>query len=276
MTKRGEKKHDSRRYIVIGVIAALAIGGALAISFYFFPQYMVSPQPEDSPLIPEGVEDLEQEDQTSDEQFPQGLRGEQDVEELEERTPGQVIPTAVVVDPRTSTPGSTVAVHGDGFDPEERVTLFFNNTTIETTPQNLITDESGQFDAEITIPPEVESGEHTIAAEDESGNTASMLIDIESQPVTEHPIPQEEPTAEISVTPVSLQEGRFTIAGDGFTPNERIVIMVDDMEVQTEEEVITDEIGNFSVEADLPIEGNGEHIISASDESNQSASTTYP
>ena len=87
-------------------------------------------------------------------------------------------------------------------------------------------------------------------------------------------IPDQPPTATISVTRTAGQIGDVTISGDGFNPDERITIDVNDEELQVEQDVVTDNVGQFSADVVLP-ESDGQYLITATDESNKSASTTY-
>ena len=251
MTK--SDKRDLGKFAAIGVIAlAVIVGGVMAVSFYLEPQDDIGADTNDLPAGPQPA-----------------------FEELEERAPGELIPTAIAVDPQILSAGSRAMVIGDGFGPEEEVTITIGDRTIETTPRRVATDSTGQFEVEIAIPEE-ERGEHAIAAEDESGNTASMLITITAeQDPEQEPIPHEVPTAAISVSRVSEDEEKVTIAGDGFTPNEQVLIAVNDRELPTEEMIITDDAGIFSIEIILPEITEGEYIIAATDESSQSASTVY-
>lgn len=80
---RGDKRNFGR-FAIIGGIAAAVAGIVIAFSFYMSPRGEVEPDIDNSgPSSPEA--------------------GEQ---ELTERTPGRLIPTAITVDPEVSLAGS--------------------------------------------------------------------------------------------------------------------------------------------------------------------------
>jgi hypothetical protein len=261
MAKR--EKLDSRRYVVIGIIAAVAVAGiVIAFSSTLFN-------------VETGTDDSQPD------------AGEQALSP-------PLVPTAISVDPQEALPGDTIMVQGNGFSSGEQVEVALNNIAVETAPQNVVTDNSGQFAVEISLPQQ-EEGEYNVTARDESGNTASTVIILTSEPSqddTSPPvglppvpggsvpdpaqptIPSQPPAATISVTRTAGQIGDVTISGDGFNPDERITIDVNGEELPVGETVRTDDIGQFTVDVILP-EAEGQYLITATDESNKSASTTY-
>mgnify|MGYP006183974335 CR=1 FL=1 len=148
MSKRD--KLDSRKFAIVGIIAAAAVIGLVVVF--------------SSTLF--GVES------GSDSSPPEA--GEQALSP-------PLVPTAISVDPPEALPGDTVVVHGDGFSSEEQVQVDLNNIAVETDPQDVVTDGEGQFSVQVQLPEEDE-GEYNITARDESGNAASTVIILTSEP----------------------------------------------------------------------------------------------
>lgn len=261
MTKR--EKLDSRRYVIVGIIAAVAVAGIfIAFSSGLF-------------TVETGT------DSSQSEAEDQALSP-------------PLVPTAISIDPQEALPGETIMVQGNGFGSGEQIDVALNNIAVETAPSDVVTDNSGQFVAEMSLP-RGEEGEYNITARDESGNSASTVLIMTSEPSqddtsppaglppipgggvpdpSQPTIPSQPPAATISVTHTVGQIGDVTIAGDGFNPDEQITLDVNGEELQVGETVRTDNVGQFSVDVTLP-ETEGQYLITATDESNKSASTTY-
>jgi hypothetical protein len=91
---------------------------------------------------------------------------------------------------------------------------------------------------------------------------------------------QEEEPAALSLRVSSSELGdremkQVAIAGNGFTPNEQVVISIDQRAVEMGEQIMTDDAGTFSADVTLPAEiADDEVTITATDESGKVASDT--
>lgn len=86
---------------------------------------------------------------------------------------------SINVDPETTSPGEEVTIEGDDFGPEETVTIEITDedgNVIDTI--TVVTDDNGDFSVTWTVPQDVTPGTLTIAAADESGNTATAELTI--------------------------------------------------------------------------------------------------
>lgn len=108
--------------------------------------------------------------------------------------------------------GEIVAIRGKAFTPNSPITIKFDSTL--NTIQNITTDPSGSFLAEIRIPLGVAQGSNFISVIDGSGRTASALFDITASGI-------------ISLTPTKGYVGTSVdISGAGFSPNSVVSIQL--------------------------------------------------
>lgn len=110
----------------------------------------------------------------------------------------------------------------------------------------------------------------------------TFAITAEAVPAPEEtaPVPgEEEQGTSIIVSPPSGQVGSLVIVeGTGFEPNQGITMTIDDLELETTmaTPLTTDETGDFpAVAATIPDIEPGEHEISVTDDSGNSADTTF-
>ena len=68
---------------------------------------------------------------------------------------------------------ASVTIVGTGFEPQKTVTITYDGAVQPTVPLSVQTDGSGSFSAIISVPDELAVGNHTIAASDAKGDSAS-------------------------------------------------------------------------------------------------------
>lgn len=96
-------------------------------------------------------------------------------EELSEKAPDQVIPSAISVSPTTVSAGGQATVTGNGFTPGSPITLFLDNSRISE--GKIAADQSGTFSTTVSLP-EIKRGEHNINAQDGSGKAAIAVLSV--------------------------------------------------------------------------------------------------
>jgi hypothetical protein len=90
--------------------------------------------------------------------------------------PEQAFSPGISVTPTPYHEGDRTTTDGSGFNLNQEITIYLNNTRLQTTPEMVVTDSTGTFTAEIIIIPEIEDGDHSITAFDESGRAATTTI----------------------------------------------------------------------------------------------------
>ncbi len=89
-----------------------------------------------------------------------------------------VAPTAsVAVGPNPARPGDTVTVSGDGFGRNQQVTITLGNSVVETEPPTVMTDGTGKFSAQVTLPEDAQQGEeYNVTAADQANRAATITV----------------------------------------------------------------------------------------------------
>jgi hypothetical protein len=91
---------------------------------------------------------------------------------------------SLAVSPTSSTPGAQVTVTGQGFAPNEVVTLALNGQALATSPSTLTTSASGTFSATVTVPATALAGANTLAATGATSRgtaTATLTVNLPVQ-----------------------------------------------------------------------------------------------
>jgi LPXTG-motif cell wall-anchored protein len=93
--------------------------------------------------------------------------------------PSDYVDCLITVDPSTFEAGDTVTVTGTGLEPNFETTIEFNSVTVQV--GTAITDASGSFEVQVTIPADAVDGPHTISAVcDTAGNISSTDVTVSS------------------------------------------------------------------------------------------------
>ena len=79
--------------------------------------------------------------------------------------------------PSTSDAESQVRVEGVGFEPDEKVMVSMQNTSLETEPSEVAADDEGRFSVDATIPA-LPPGQYEVVATGESGSSATRPVTI--------------------------------------------------------------------------------------------------
>lgn len=87
----------------------------------------------------------------------------------------------ITLTPSTSSPTATVQIDGTGFAAEEEITITFDTDPIVTDPVTVTTDVNGSFTCDIVVP-SVAAGNYTVDATDESTNTDSATLAVQTVP----------------------------------------------------------------------------------------------
>ncbi len=144
-----------KKYVAIGIVIAAAVGvgavAVVAISSMEGEDGFVEPgtdipgeNPGGTPALPDTQPD--EQEPIPNEQEPV-IDGEASLQAL----------------PDSGSVGEQVVVEGAGFASNDAIVVFIDNQVVETEPDLVVADSSGEFSATITIP-EVEGGEYDMEA----------------------------------------------------------------------------------------------------------------
>jgi len=149
----------------------------------------------------------------------------------------------ITLSPDTALEGDTITVDGTGFGAEKAVTLYLDGEELTTSPSDVETDENGSFTCTFKVPDGTTTGDHTVKAEDEDGNSAEDTLTIGPS---------------ITISPTSGPSGTIvTITGRGFTGTgieggEYINITIDDTECPLIDDIKVRSDGRFSGKFVIP------------------------
>src|SRR3989475_765388 len=177
----------------------------------------------------------------------------------------------ISLSPSSGPAGTAVTVTGNNFSPNSAIiTLYYDATSVTTTPTIIRTEERSVTDA-IAVPSPSNPGSHTVNATDASSNSASTPFTVTTPPPP--------PVATISLNPSSGPAGTtVTVTGTNFSPNSAIIaVTYDGTSVTTNPAIIqTDSSGGFSATFAVPSPSNpGSHTVNATDASSNSASAPF-
>jgi hypothetical protein len=138
--------------------------------------------------------------------------------------------------------GTETAITGVNATQNGSVEIYWDNTYLGM----VTTDENGNFEYALAVPPSAR-GAHTITAVDiASGIEDTKTFTIQSK---------------ISVTPVSGPVGtQIQVTGLGFGANEQVVLTLEDMTIAV---INTDNSGSFTASFNIPLALNGQYQIKA-------------
>ena len=172
--------------------------------------------------------------------------------EIEAVTSFTVIASEIGLSPAESTVGTEVEISGANFDNgEDIIVLYDDDVYTESIGQ---TDSHGDFDYSIIIPHSI-AGDHTIAAEDESGNRAEATFTVE-------------PEVTFSSTSGAIA-AEITVSGTGFGENVDIIITFDgdDVDIVSGDDN-TNDSGSFEAIFEVPDLESGAYIVEVEDDDN--------
>lgn len=173
-------------------------------------------------------------------------------------TNGNIVqPTSYSITPVRGAVGTVVNVTGNNFAPSSAITVQFDGSTLPTTPASAITNSTGGFDVEITIPGVV-AGSQTISA----------TVGTQSSSKNFNVVPN------ISLSPVRGPGGTsITVTGNGFASDSQVTVTFG-----TSGQVAlatTDNVGNFTATFDAPVISAGTDLVTATDSSANSATANF-
>jgi len=179
--------------------------------------------------------------------FPRGLYTVT-VETLTSESAGatfQIIPAIALKTPSGQT-GSQISVTGTGFNANNTINGYFDNSLINTTTS----DSNGSFSNLLITIPETYKGIHSIRAADSSGPSSSIEYTV---------LPR------LSVIPVEASVGnQVNVSGTGFSPTSSISFSLDNLLIDSV--VTTNPAGSFTATPlTVPIIYSGEHTLKATD-----------
>lgn len=172
------RRSNSRKYAV-AVIAGAAglIGVVMAAAYYMDPEgeVVIGTIPEDEPFTgPDTTvtDPLAVPPEPADD--PARLPNPFADEEQEEQ---DSFPSLSISIPESDQARQQVTIAGDGFTPNEQISIFIDQTAVETEQQIIMTDDTGAFSANVALPDEVDDDQEvTVTVTDESGKAASDII----------------------------------------------------------------------------------------------------
>ena len=171
-----------------------------------------------------------------------------------------VSPTMAVV-PTDGGVNDQVTVSGNGFAANKTVTITFDGAAVATTPASVTTGSNGSFSATFIVPT-AGRGDHTVRAQDASGNFATATFAI-GQNITIAPT-------------LGLVGDQVTVSGTGFDIQKRVTITFDGVAVTTNPATVTTGAdGSFSATFIVSSAANGAHTVKVQDASGNSSTATY-
>ncbi|MFH1639848.1 MAG: hypothetical protein ABIB93_06025 [Chloroflexota bacterium] len=156
----------------------------------------------------------------------------------------------IAVSPLSGGVSDQVSVTGTGFAASRNVVFYWDNTIVTT--ESITTDTSGGFTiSTFTIPP-TSRGNHTIKAQDASGNNSTVLFAV-AQKITASPL-------------TGIPGTVVTITGNGFQASKAITVSYNNTPVITAPTpVLTNTSGSFSATFTVPAGFPGTFAITATD-----------
>lgn len=177
-------------------------------------------------------------------------------------TPGvnyTVSPTMTVA-PTEGGVNDQVTVSGQGFADNDTITISFDGAAVATSPATVTTNSVGSFAATFIVP-NAGQGDHTVKAQDVTGNFVTATFAIGQS---------------MSITPtLGLVGDLVTVSGTGFDTAKIVTITFGGVVVTTTPAVITTGNGSFSATFIVPSAAKGAHTVKAEDASGNSGTATY-
>jgi len=87
-------------------------------------------------------------------------------------------PASIILEKYSGYPGEEIGISGQYFTPNSEVTLYLDDTVLETEPTTIKTDEDGAFSNVKFVVPEVPAGKYTLKAVDEKGLSATAKFTV--------------------------------------------------------------------------------------------------
>lgn len=94
-------------------------------------------------------------------------------------------PATIALSPPVGEVGDTVTVEGSGFAPFSEVSISFDESNANTTPDIVVVDQQGEFAASFDVPNGAIAGIKTVRAVDDSGNVTSEFTVINTAPIAD-------------------------------------------------------------------------------------------
>ncbi|MFC1968371.1 IPT/TIG domain-containing protein [Chloroflexota bacterium] len=153
--------------------------------------------------------------------------------------------------------GSTVAITGNGFASNSRITVTYDGAPVTTIPSAPLSDAKGSFSFAFTVPDSTRGG-HAVRASDAalSGATATFTV---------------KPDISLSATTGAVGT-TVTITGTRFTASSSITITYDGTQVGTS---ACNTVGGFTAAFTIPASVSGVHNIRASDSAGGWAESSF-
>ncbi len=170
-----------------------------------------------------------------------------------------IVAPVAKVEPLSGPVGTEVKIRGFGFRTgEDGITITYVNEIIEC---NIVGGADGSWDSTITIPPST-AGYHIIGVYGSSFTPKGIVPDT-----------QFKVTPKVELHPDSGNKGdRITVKGTGFASKETVSVEFDLTLLDT---VTTDDLGCFQFVFQVPESHKGEHIITASGSSGNTAKAGF-
>jgi hypothetical protein len=182
-------------------------------------------------------------------------RGDDNIEAVADFT---VVEVRIALSPSYGPVDSQVWIDGSNFAERKDITVEYDDRDVDIASGDTKTGSYGSFYSMILIP-ESTAGIHTITVTDKSGYSAEADFSVR---------------ASISLNPVQGFVGEsLSVSGSGFARGQSVTITWDGVQKGT---AATDTKGNFpAVSFEVPVAIHGNHSISASDASGNSATADF-
>ncbi|MFP3898102.1 MAG: IPT/TIG domain-containing protein [Dehalococcoidia bacterium] len=164
----------------------------------------------------------------------------------------------ISIDESLGAPGQVITMTGTAFaDDERHIKILFDGEELVT---DIRADERGYWQ-ELFEVPELPAGDYTVTADgDRTKSTDIVALSFEIRPG-------------LVLSPATGHVGmNLTVTGRGFAPDEDVVVLYDDSEVQA---TTTDDEGSFEVSFEVPESRHGEQQVTAEDTSGNEAAAAF-
>ncbi len=145
-----------------------------------------------------------------------------------------VLAPEFTVDPDNGNVGIEVDLSGQYFEASDDLTVKFDDDTLDIEDGDTETDNDGEFDSTIQIPPAA-AGDHTITVEDDSDHSAEATFTVES--------------AATAVPDAGKVGDEVTVSGTGFAADDEVTVKFNGTIMATED---TDSDGSFTTAFNVP------------------------
>jgi hypothetical protein len=177
MTDReSHPRRSIKKYAIAGAIGVIALAGIL-IALAYMSSAQKTVQDTTSGLSPNPSPQGSTAGAGKDNPGPGDSGGTSDTNP--KPIPSPIVAADISISPNPAAAGTSVKIAGSGFNPNQQIAVNIDNvTSLKTDPSTITTDSTGSFNGDTTIPRDL-TGNHKIAAVDQTGKAGTTDITIQ-------------------------------------------------------------------------------------------------